>query len=156
MTSGLRPATAREALLAELLGDVAKLLDRVETLTATLDSARQAMSNASRDVVSSVAPLEGTIARLRDAAAREAVERIAVRARDSSRSAIEQQRQAMAETARTLFAGEIAVTLSRLTAELHQAIAAASRPWSAWRLHAATAALSALGTAALVSYLLAR
>ena len=35
------PSTAREALIAEALGDVARLIDRVEALTPAMDKARQ-------------------------------------------------------------------------------------------------------------------
>ena len=41
-----RSTTAREALIAELIGDVADLLKRVESLTTTMDKAREAMTDA--------------------------------------------------------------------------------------------------------------
>lgn len=45
-----RSTTAREALVAELIGDVAQLLDRVETLTPNLNVARQALANTAKDL----------------------------------------------------------------------------------------------------------
>ena len=39
-----RSTTAREALVAELIGDLTELLDRAEILTSAIDEAREALT----------------------------------------------------------------------------------------------------------------
>ena len=41
------PSTSREALIVEALGEVARLLDRLGTLSASLQEARNALNDAS-------------------------------------------------------------------------------------------------------------
>lgn len=40
-----RPSTAKEALIAEALGEVATLIDRVEAVAPVMNSSRQARSS---------------------------------------------------------------------------------------------------------------
>jgi hypothetical protein len=49
-------------LVAELIGDVADLLNRVETLTTTMDNAREAMNEAKWALAASVEPFQHQMA----------------------------------------------------------------------------------------------
>ena len=52
-----RPTTAREALVAELIGDVATLLERMESVRPAVNEATQALVEAAERVAGSVGPL---------------------------------------------------------------------------------------------------
>lgn len=45
-----RPTTTREALIAEALGDMAQLVDRIEALAPAMDETRRALAQASADL----------------------------------------------------------------------------------------------------------
>ena len=48
-----RPTSAREALIVEALGDVALLLDRVESLMSSMETGRLELANASAHLTAS-------------------------------------------------------------------------------------------------------
>ncbi|WP_232315614.1 hypothetical protein, partial [Aquincola tertiaricarbonis] len=59
-----RPTTAREALLAELLGDIAVLLDRVDALPPEVHQATQTLSKAADRAAQTVVLVDGQLAAL--------------------------------------------------------------------------------------------
>lgn len=50
-----RPTTAKEALIAEALGDMAALIERLETLAPELQASRQALVLSHKELVNEVA-----------------------------------------------------------------------------------------------------
>ena len=137
-----RSTTAREALVAELIGDVAVLLKRVESLTTTMDKAREAMTDAAWLLDSRVEPfrhqLAAEVAQTKD---------IAVKAfiRQTNEVAAMEQRkqtQAMTDAARAILDKEVGPPLRQFAATLKGLIDQADRPWETWATHGATAVTS--------------
>jgi hypothetical protein len=139
-----RSTTAREALVAELIGDVADLLKRVESLTTTMDKAREAMTDAAWLLDSRVEPfrhhLAAEVAQTKD---------IAVKAfiRQTNEVAAMEQRkqtQAMTDAARAIVDKEVGPPMRQFAATLKGLVDQADRPWEAWATHGATAVTSAV------------
>ena len=151
-----RPATAREALVAELIGDVAILIERMESLRPAVDEATQALVDAAERVVGSVGPLQTQIAGVAKQTQVQAVQHISVRAQQLARAMIVEQSAAMTQAAQSIVREQVGPTLQRLTAALERVVSRADRPWDMWLMHAGTAAVSAGGSAVLVLYLLGR
>lgn len=143
MGSMNRSTTAREALVAELIGDVAMLLDRVETLTPAMTTSRQALAQAAAELAASVAPFEARITAWADHAQTRAAQHVVDRTNAVAALSFQEQKHAMSEAARLIFNNEVTPPLRSLVAELHQAIEEAHRPWDLWLTHASTAAASA-------------
>lgn len=153
------PSTAREALIAEALGDVASLIDRVEALTPAMDESRQALARANAELVHSVVGFEGRMAAITENAKTKAVEHIARRTDEVARRSLDQQTQAMTQTARALFNAEIGPALRRIVTSLQpllERVERIERPWDLWLTHAATAAAASAATWALAVYWLAK
>jgi uncharacterized protein (DUF885 family) len=151
-----RPATAREALIAELIGDVANLLTRVESFTSTMDQAREAMAEAADGVVASVEPFRAQIDAISERAKVKAVEHIARHTHEMARQLQARQREAMAQAAQAILSKEIAPALQRLIVSLERTVQRSNRAYEVWLTHAATAVLSAACSAVLLLQLIGR
>jgi hypothetical protein len=142
-----RLATLQETLLAELIGDVARLIERVGSLTAEMDKAREEMRDAAFLLDSRVEPFKHQLA-----AQVEQTKDVAIKAfiyQTNEIAVLEQrkQRQAMTEAARTIVEDELIQPLRQFAVTLRVLIDRASRRWWVWFTHTATAATSALCTA---------
>jgi hypothetical protein len=146
------PATAREALLAELIGDVAQLIKRMETLRPAMDESRQALVQTSVQLSSQVAAFEIRMAAITENAKIHAVRHIAHRTEELALRLREEQTRAMAETARELFRTELTPALQRLAMPLQHLVNRLAHRWQSWLTHAATAAVAAAVTWMLVLY----
>lgn len=146
----MTPATtAREALIAEALGELARVLDRVDALQARSETTRQALEAAQQRLADQLSGFEARIQALTEQARLQAVQHIVARTDEAARQAIDRQSRAMADAARVAFGAELGATLQRLRSEL------ARRPASvpAWLTHAATATVASAATWALVDLL---
>jgi len=148
-----RPTTAREALIAEALGDVAQLVDRVEALAPAMDEARQALDQTSAALARQAEAFERRMSALAENAQTLAVRHIARRTAALTRESMDAQSRAMADAARALFAAEIHPALQHLALPLRQMVARMNRPWLTWLSHAATAVVSSIITSAVILYL---
>jgi hypothetical protein len=151
--------SAREALIAEALGDVAALLDRVEAVAPALDASRQALISASAEMTAQLTAFESRMAGITENAKAQAVKHIARRTEDIARSSAEAQTQAMEEAARMLFRTEVGPALQRVAVPLQHLADLAHRgahPWQHWLTHAATAAVASGLTWAMAAWLWAR
>lgn len=146
------PATAREALLAELIGDVAQLIKRMESLTPTMDESRQALVQTSVQLSSQVSAFEIRMAAITENAKIHAVRHIAHRAEELALRLREEQTRAMAETARELFRTELTPALQRQAMPLQHLVNRLAHPWQGWLTHAATATVAAAVTWMLALY----
>ena len=150
-----RSTTAKEALIAELIGDVADLIDRAERLAPAINKAREAMSDAAHGLTSGVPSFKEHMIKIAGITQASSIDQIERRAREMTIDTLFGVKVAMTQSARDLFKDEVAPTLSQLNKDLRDAIDRAHHPWDAWRTHAATAALS--GAASwLVCYFLCR
>ena len=153
------PSSAREALIAEALGEVAALLERVEAVAPALDASRLALINASTELSGQVTAFESRMAGITDNAKTQAVKHIAHRTDEIARASTEAQTRAMEEAARMMFRTEVGPALQRVALPLQHLADLAhrgARPWEHWLTHAATAAAASALTWALAAWLWAR
>ena len=148
-----RPSTAREALIAEAIGEVAQLLDRVEALAPAMDEARKSLVQASAELAGQVVALENRIATITQNAKAKTVEHMVRRTDEVARQSLEVQTRAMAEAARAIFNAEVEPTLRRLVMPLQRVAQGVDRRWDRWLMHAATAVAASAATWALAAYL---
>lgn len=140
------PATAREALIVEALGEVALLLDRVESLTSSMEVGRLGLANASAELDSRLKAFELRTASVAQQVQVKAIEHIVRRTGRATSDSIELQARAMNVAARLAFSTEVDSNLARLTRLLQQILHRVDRPWDLWLTHAATVAVSAAFT----------
>lgn len=140
---------AREALVAEALGDISELLDRVEALAPTLNSTCEAVTQASKQLEAQVAALESRMKRLAEHAQDVAVKHIAQRTRELMHAAAEAEHQSMAALARALFLSELNPSLQSLLRAANDCARYQSSPRINWW----ACALSAVASAILVGIL---
>lgn len=152
-------SSAREALIAETLGEMAALLDRVEAVAPALDASRLALINASTELAGLVTAFESRMAGITENAKTQAVKHIARRTDEITRVSAEAQTRAMEEAARMLFRTEVGPALQHVAMPLQHLADLAQRgahPWQHWLTHAATAAAASAVTWALAAWLWAR
>jgi hypothetical protein len=135
--------SAREALIAEALGDMASLLDRLDALKPALAAACEDLRLASEGLANTAEDAEGRVTAIAERATARAVRQIALRAEALVRSAGEAETRAMQTAARELLKAELGLILQRLAVVDH--LASAARPLqTAWWTYAATALASGL------------
>lgn len=152
-------SSAREALIAETLGEMAALLDRVEAVVPALDASRMALINASTELAGQVAAFESRMAGITEHAKLQAVKHIARRTEGITRVSAQAQTWAMEEAARMLFRTEVGPALQRVAMPLQHLADLAhrgARPWQHWLTHGATAVVASGLTWALAAWLWAR
>ena len=150
------PSTAREALIVEALGDVASLLDRIESLTTSMEASRLALTSTSVELDNRLKAFEGGIATLTQHVQARAIEHILKRTGKATTDSIEAQSRAMSAAARLAFSTQVDSNLARLNQSLRDALQRVDRPWDLWLTHAATAAVSAAFTWWIVSSFVVR
>jgi hypothetical protein len=153
------PSSAREALIAEALGEMAELLDRVEAVAPVLDCTRLALINASTALAGQVRAFESRMAGITENAKVRAVKHIARRTEEIARDSTEAQTRAMEEAARALFRTEVGPALQRVAMPLQHLVDLARQsacPWQYWLMHAATAVMTSALSWALAAWLWAR
>lgn len=137
--------TTREALMAEAIGDLGKLLDRVETLVPTLEARQLELVQASADLAGQVNAYATRMEEITENMKVTAVKYMARRADELVRATVDTQTRAMEEAARNVFRSEVGPALQRMVQPLQDVADLArrgARPWEWWLLHAATAVLS--------------
>ncbi len=143
------PASARDALIAEALGEVASLLDRVDALAVALDSVASALNEAGASVEAKAAAFDASTAALVDASKRYLVGHIATKTQETIRAAGEAQMQAIREELRSLIRSE---TTAPARHGSQTEVAQRGANWN-WATHVATAICASLITGVLVVYL---
>ena len=134
------PSTTREALLAEALGEAAKLIRQVEAMAPALDRSRQALVDAHRGLAGQLAAFEAQVTTLTGKAKVQAVTHIAARTDEAARRSIDLQARAMTEAARVAFGAEVGASLQRLHSSIQRLLERPGRAWEPWLTHAAAAA----------------
>lgn len=148
-----QPSTAREALIVEAIGDVAKLIQRVEAMAPALDETCEALLLTSTKLHDELASFERRMAAITEQAKTHTARHIAARADEAARRSIDEQSRAMAHAARVAFGAELGATMQRLQTILRPLLEQHERPWQQWLTHAATAVASSAATLALAAYL---
>jgi hypothetical protein len=150
------PTTAREALIVEAIGDVARLMRDVEALAPTLDQSCRALEQASSSLRDDLAGFERRIAALTENAKTQAVKYMAARAEEAARRSIDLQSRAMADAARVAFGVELGATMQRLQVALQPLLKQRERRWETWLAHTAAAAAASAATWILALYFMPR
>ncbi|MCB2022176.1 MAG: hypothetical protein KDG44_15385, partial [Burkholderiaceae bacterium] len=132
-----KPSTAREALIVEAIGDVAKLLVRVEAMATAMQEAGGAFQQARLDLSEQVADFERRMKAMTEFAKTEVVKHLAARTEDATRRSIDQQTRAMADAARLAFGVEVGAVMQRLQATLQPLLEGRRRRGGSWLTHAA-------------------
>lgn len=148
--------TVREELMAVAIGDLGKLLDRMDTLTPRLDASQLALRLVSAELADQVTAYEKRMADITENAKLQAVKHITRRADEMARGTVDTQTRAMEEAARVVFRHEVGPALQRVTLPLQDVAALArkgARPWEGWLLHAATAVLASAISWAMAAWL---
>jgi hypothetical protein len=151
-----QPTTVREALIAEALGDTAKLIRQVEALAPTLDESRQALADAHMGLADQLAAFEAQVMALSEKAKVQVVTHILARTDEGARRSAELQSRAMADAARVAFGAELGATMQRLQSALQPLLERPDLRWERWLTHAAAAATASALTWTLAVVLWAR
>lgn len=131
---------AREVLVAELLGDAGRMLDRIDAVMPQLENAAARIEHASAAMPEATAKalsyLSGVISQVGVDTENHA---IAVTNSNADKVFVAQTAQLRA-TAKVIFDKEVTPPLRELTGQLHAAIHQSKEdPWNRWLTHAATA-----------------
>ncbi len=146
--------TAREALVAEALGEVAQAAERLEAVVPAVDASREALMQASATLSDQLASFETRMTAIAENAKGVAIRHIAQRTDELARSAGEAQVRAMQIAAATLFREELSPVLQRLARSLQEQSRLAR--FESWLTHAAAALLASALSWAMAAWLWAR
>lgn len=145
--------SAREALIAEALGDLAHLLERAEALQPAMLESRQALLDAHAQLAQQLATFEAQVVGFTEHAKGHTAKHIQARTDEATRQLVRLQTKAMSEAAQVLFKEEIHPTLQRLAAPMYQLLHRVEHPWEGWLTHAATVVVTSSVTCTLTLYL---
>lgn len=146
--------TAREALVAEALGEVARVAERLDAVVPALDASREALTQASANLSDQLTSFETRMTAIAENARGVAIRHIAKRTDELARSSGEAQLRAMQSAAMTLFRDELHPALQRLAGSLQQQSRLARV--ESWLTHAAVAILASGLSWAMAAWLWAR
>ena len=150
------PGSAREALIAEAIGDLGRLLDRAQALQTAMAQSRQALVDAHAQLADQLAAFEAHVTALTERAKVLAVKHILARTEEAARRSIEEQSRAMADAARVAFGAELGAMMQRLQSALQPLIERRERRWDSWLTHATVAAVASTLTWVLTAWPWAR
>lgn len=139
------PGTAREALLAEALGDLGRLLDRLDAIAPRIDGACRSMNQASERLERQTDEHDRHLASFTERVKVQAVRHIAGRTDELARRSLARQSLALDDAARAIFDRELEAAVARLVKRIGNL---QSRPEPPWR-----SCLTAVGSALLGSAL---
>jgi len=134
-----RATDGRDVLIAELLGDFQKLLDRIDAVTPRLVEVQQRFESTASGLHSSVDLFRTRIITMACETQDKAVAHIAQQASLIARRTVAEQTAALKESARTIFAEEVTPPLRQLACELQQSARDARRWWLVCLTYAAAA-----------------
>ena len=146
-----RPSNLREALIADALGDLHKLLDRADKLVPAIDEACIVLEESREALVTTARGMaaEGEAVKRRALAEAEDTKKATLRyLGDNTKQLVAElvvwQTKAMSDTARSLVEKEVGPKLRDLAARLEKQADRANDPWRDWLAHAGTGVLSAV------------
>lgn len=113
-------STAREALIAEALGEVGTLIDRLEALVPAMNESGQTAWRAYENLVERINRFDNQVQNTLNEAESEALRRILRHAEDITRQSLETQAMAMKTTARELLRTEFDPATARVLAQMQE------------------------------------
>jgi len=130
------PTNAREALLAEALGEAGRLIRQVEALASALDASRQGLADAHSDLAEQLNNFNSKLTLMVEKSKHYLVNHVASRTDEAARQSIAHQSRAMADAARVAFGDELGATLRRLQQVIEPMVDQRRRRLKAWFTHA--------------------
>lgn len=115
-----RMSTAKEALFAEALGDMASLIDRLETLAPVLSAAEKELAQTGNSLVSGVSMFEFRMNIVSQKAVESCLKQMAHRATDVCVKTLDQRILAMQSAARELFSKHFDQKVSQVVFQLER------------------------------------
>ena len=150
-------ATAREALIVEVIGDVAKLIDRVEALTPVMDASQKRLVAAAIRLGGDLEPFKARLAQVVTQTENAAVEHVRRCTAQIAAESMRKQRQAMDDAARAIVEREIGPPLRQLASTLQTLVERTRRPqWATWATYAATGTIPTILATCFTVYLMGR
>lgn len=136
-----RPSTAKEALIAEALGDMAGLIDRLEKLAPVMSIAHQELVQSSHALVSKVSMFEFRMSDISQNPVELCVKQIEQKASGVCAQTLNSQILAMQSAAREMFNKEFHPVVNRTVTQLEY-LARLAQPdqnrWLPWLTHGAS------------------
>lgn len=142
---------SREVLLAELLGDFVKVLDRIDAVMPALEEVCQKLEHTTDKLANGVRPFQERMVTMALERQDTGIAHITRHVNELARKTLAEQTSAMKESARAIFTEEVTPTLRRLAQELQQSARRRRRWWDDWVLNLALVAASVAFTALLMS-----
>ncbi len=124
-----RPNTTREALIAEVLGDLDGLLDRVEALPGRIGAAEAQLTATVAALADASDKYRMAVTAFNEQAKAELTEYLERKAGEITAKTVEEQRVAMQEAARLAFRSEATDRVAVLAKTPARANEAKPRPW---------------------------
>lgn len=114
----MRPSDVREALLAEAIGDVGRVMRDVAALAPLMAQSRADLVQASAELRASLEGFESRMNAITDHAKTQTVKYMATKADELARRAVDQQVRTMGDAARIALGSEIGTMMQRWQASL--------------------------------------
>ena len=147
--------TAREALIVEVIGDIAKLIDRVEALAPAMNASQKRLADTAIRLDASVEPVAAKMVQAIIGTQNAAVEHVRRCTAEIAAESMRKQRQAMDAAARAIIEREIEPPMRKLASALQVLIERTRRPqWETWATYAATGTLPTILATCLTVYLM--
>lgn len=115
-----RSTTAKEALIAEVLGDMASLIERVEALAPELETSRLALVRSHEELVNEVAIFKTRMTHVIGFAKVQTAKHIGQSADDATKKLIAIQTESMQSAGRELFRAEIHPVVRQVVQQLQE------------------------------------
>ena len=135
------PVSVREALIIEAIGDAAKLIESAGQLTSEYRKAARDFDRASAGLRDSLARFDPDIKALSEKAKVQVVKHVLARTDEAARYAIELQRRAVTDAARSALDAELGGHFQRLQSAIRPLVEQSRRRWEQWLMHASVAAV---------------
>ena len=135
-----RPTTAKEALIAEALSDMAGLIERIEKLGPVMDISHRQLVQISKDLIREVSMFETRMTDFSFKAVDVAAKQIDERTNDAATKILNTQIAAMQSAAREMFNKEFHPVVNRVVSQLEHLTRLAEpnqNPWMPWLTHGA-------------------
>lgn len=150
------PSTAREALIIEAIGEVARLIRQVEDLAPDMQETCQALHRADAHLHKHLAGFEARMAAISEHAKTQTVQHLETRMNATAQQFAARLCGALADAAQQAFQDQVGATVKRqqyvlqeLEALLRGLKQQRAERWVPWATHTATALLTALLTSLL-------
>jgi hypothetical protein len=144
----------REALIAEAIGDVGRLMRDLAALAPLIEESRASFLQANDELREALGSFESRVVAITDKAKLQTVRYMAAKTDEATRRSIDQQGRAMADAARIALGAEVGATMQRWQAAWQSMLDQPRAPWwEVWLTHIAAAVAGSAATWAVAVYL---